>query len=811
MNAISTSGTDRRSGVALIVVLGFLSIMVMMAVAFLTQARVERLVAGAALEGMRTRQMAQSAIAAGMQDYLNALKKMQSQADTEHDVFLSGDGGGTLAYYYSGLTIDDDRLALGKVEDWLLNRHLKAALGGGGDAVRNAEWLWVRESPGQRSRILGRYAYACFDMSGQIDVNLLGTGFGDTIPSTYEYGGDPTNRNNVRKMLFDAVRKTPENGNARQSLLNKHQRIWKGFDTPAALLNLTDGKWNDGRNSGANRWLGSDMNEEPTMDVADLACYSYSATHLGSEAGGNLKVPCDAASIEKWGGNDFDSLLNETSKQQILNALQDYESPQSLEPRGIDYPSVKNVPMFNEIGIRVGLRETPGGVDGAGNPASSYHMVVYLKTEFWYPFPSRDNARNDSFNFRPVIGGDRNQNGTFLDGTKAEIWVQMAGLSTSNTAIELRAELVGDLVSVGATFGDPYLNDGGEQEFEVPLTLMDGTTALPPGMRLRVGHIQINKDAPLILRQGSVQVDSTPNDVDIPGLLEYLFRPAAVLAHNETTAEQPSWEVSDPRLNHRKSAWDSTGPTWSGVNNATTAARQKAKAATGIEPGEYMYCRNGPMHSPAELGYIPTVAPWETLDVFSDRGTWLMNRLVSDPEVYGMLKSYKVFFTNGTINPFTRNTNVLNAAFYGVSLAEVPNMRTDVGGGDKHLSSASELTQLVSTMIEEEAKKGPAGWSTILNQNGLNPDWNKNNRIALVNNTWGLFDESDRLFVVAVVAQSIKEGEGKTGVGNWDDKEDMVTGERRAVALCWMDSSSEGSADTLAQELNIIAFQYLNE
>ena len=73
MKATSTSGTERRQGVALIVVLGFLSIMVMMAVAFLTQARVERMVAGASLESMRTRQMAQSAIAAGMQDYLNAL------------------------------------------------------------------------------------------------------------------------------------------------------------------------------------------------------------------------------------------------------------------------------------------------------------------------------------------------------------------------------------------------------------------------------------------------------------------------------------------------------------------------------------------------------------------------------------------------------------------------------------------------------------------------------------------------------------------------------------------------------------------
>ena len=58
----------------MIVVLGFLSLMIMMAVAFLTQARVERMVAAFSLEGMRTRQVTQTAIAAAMQDYLNAQK-----------------------------------------------------------------------------------------------------------------------------------------------------------------------------------------------------------------------------------------------------------------------------------------------------------------------------------------------------------------------------------------------------------------------------------------------------------------------------------------------------------------------------------------------------------------------------------------------------------------------------------------------------------------------------------------------------------------------------------------------------------------
>ena len=44
MKARPLDGQDWRRGVALIIVLGFLSVMILMAVAFLTQARVERLV-----------------------------------------------------------------------------------------------------------------------------------------------------------------------------------------------------------------------------------------------------------------------------------------------------------------------------------------------------------------------------------------------------------------------------------------------------------------------------------------------------------------------------------------------------------------------------------------------------------------------------------------------------------------------------------------------------------------------------------------------------------------------------------------------
>ena len=82
----------------------------------------------------------------------------------------------------------------------------------------------------------------------------------------------------------------------------------------------------------------------------------------------------------------------------------------------------------------------------------------------------------------------------------------------------------------------------------------------------------------------------------------------------------------------------------------------------------------------------------------------------------------------------------------------------------------------------------------------------------LAHNTWGLFNESDSLFLVFVVAQSITEAPEKVNpVGDWDEDDDMITGERWAVALCWMDTSPDGAADDLTQEMDIIMFKYLNE
>jgi hypothetical protein len=628
-------------------------------------------------------------------------------------------------------------------------------------------------------------------MSGLIDANLLGTAFGDDIP---QYGAF-TNRNNVRKMVFDAVSTSPKTGGNRQLKLNQHQRNWRGFDTPAALLNLTDGIIVDGSDKPKQnlRWSGVDIDESSvgSNDVSRLSSYSYSVLHK-EDGSGRQKVLCTSANIQAQ--PEFSRILGGANLADVTRALEDYEST-GVAPQGVNYPSVKNVPMFNEIGVRIGLVKTGDGTDGDGVEYSTYDLQVLVKAEFWYPFF----LEGELFRLQLTVGADRNDDGN------ANVWVQIQGRDSANSPIALIANGSGSSFNVRTSPNDIYFADGvnsdDEIEIRVPLLQEDNNNAqLPRNMMLRVGAVRFNS---LELSYGDNPVDSTPQD----DKFVHHFRPAPSLSDGDKTEEFPSWEVSDPRLNHDTDRWDKTGPTWGAINNANTAAKSKV---AGLPPGQYLYCRNGPIEYPGELGYLSNGRPWETLDIFSDDGIQLMNRLICDQDMYDIVNGKGAFFTNGTINPYTRYPEVLNAAFYGLDMREVPGMAGDPD--DDARLSAGDIENMVEAMMEEPLKDGQAGWARVLNSTAAIPDEiNKNNRIAILNNTWGLFNESDRLFVVAVVAQSIKESDEPSGKGNWDPDEDMITGERRAVALGWLDGSADVGGETLAQEMNIVAFQYLNE
>lgn len=820
-------GRRNQSGVALIIVLGFLGLMVMMAVAFMVQARVERMVADTSLEGMRARQIAQTGIAGALQDYLNESIGELKNKKQPPELFLSGNRRVTTdSYHYSRLYFDSTNLWNGEAIDWLPAAFKTADSRINLDDVQDMEWIWVRENPGSRSRILGRYAYACFNLSGGVDANLLGRDYDAQKLPNSGYGA-PTNRNNVRKMFLNSIptkpSALPSAETDRQWKLGQYQEMWKGFDTPVALSKLTDGRFNDGEEKGgpnstkANRWAKLDMDERDVGEIQTdyLSCYSYSTTYEGY--GETEKVRLTRENIDKFTGkSSFKRLVQKSHGKEadVIKAIKDYFDP-GPTPQGTDYPSVKDVPMFNEFKIEVQLHKN--------DQTGQWQLKVTLAPEFWCPFPSKDTP-NRTFTFEaPTIGGD----GT-PSGTTAEIWIYAQGMTSERKRFSPTiGQLSVDKPELQFTTSDIT---GATDRVKVPDEFVYELTigGVPPSDDDSIPDVEqfyiraINFLKPLELKCGTSAADSTPHDT-----LSMTISPTILNHSTGATTGSGYIEVEDPRLNHLASAWkspDGDGGTLGKTNSCLAAAMNKAADVMGYEPGKYMYCRNGDMLSPAELGYIPVydgTAPWMTLDIFSDAGIDLMNTLVCDESVWKLIQQNGVFFTNGTINPYTRDTPVFKGAFCGVDVSEVPNMSGSTNAINDQTASeiADELVKEKDPDGKDFNKDGPGGWTRVLRYKGFDFNKkdshqfaNKNERVALAHNTWGLFNESDSLFLVFVVAQSITEAPDKVqSEGTWDEDADMITGERRAVALCWMDTNTDESTDDSKREMDIIMFKYLNE
>ena len=156
------------------------------------------------------------------------------------------------------------------MEDWIPRKFTNAPYLANTAVSNQAQWILVRENPAspQPSRILGRYAYAVFDMSGGIDANLIAKD--DSVG-----GGDsrsPSNRirRSSRQVPMGLL---PETASASQ--FKSYRNGWKGFDSLYALIKLTDGYPNDGNAGSDSRW-----EPERKEGAAPAALYSNLVSDL---------------------------------------------------------------------------------------------------------------------------------------------------------------------------------------------------------------------------------------------------------------------------------------------------------------------------------------------------------------------------------------------------------------------------------------------------------------------------------------------------------------------------------------------------
>lgn len=809
----TSNGESDRQGIALIVVLGFLSIMIVMAVSFLTHSRMERMVAGTSLDAQRGRQLVRTALNAAMNDYSQYLGDNQlvmpvrsaEQLFTSQSSDISGSKG----------TIggSDIELLVGEVEEWIPRYYLNDLNGPG--IVANANWILVREDPTDgQSPILGRYAYACFDSSGGMDANLIARDVGVAA------NDGRTASNRVRRSVRQVpMRLLPETANA--SEFKRLRQGWKGFDSLQSVIKLTDGNPVDGKDGGAIRWqpereeFGAGLSSNL---VSDLTSFSLSAFRGASYSlASGLWAPytlIDENTVWSSVLSPISSQFDATWGSWIDDAIYDFIHNDPV-PRGTDYPSPKNVPMFNELAGDLQLVEQP---DPANPGSATYTLQLRLNAEFWYPFPSEDNTGGTYELLPPTVGGSYSGS-----GGGENIWLRIALQAGGYEMVELDApDAMPALLSVSAQYNNnrPYVQ-GAQPNFfyEFPVVRSGGdTNPLPPNATLWVQGMVVQQ--PIFLTAGSGQADRLPEGLTLKGAFQLRAGNPAV---------EFAVAATDPRLNHLPGQWvDENGGSGS-LGELNVALQPGGNSYNDfISEGTNMYCRNGPMETPAELGFISTGKEWETIDLCTDAAVKLLATLVADTNLWesaGAGSTWgqgNVFYTNGTINPNTQSSNVLMSAFVDLSRHEVPNVRTTRISAQPLNDTTPDGMNIVQTLADEILKETVSGkidncfqagtdWARIgaMKQGGdlARMGMNNNQRESLIRNTWGLFNPDNSLFTVVVVAQVIKEGPNNKGI--WDDTEDLVVGERRAVALVWRDPYKTGQ--NLHHEMFVRMLRYLND
>ena len=274
-------------------------------------------------------------------------------------------------------------------------------------------------------------------------------------------------------------------------------------------------------------------------------------------------------------------------------------------------------------------------------------------------------------------------------------------------------------------------------------------------------------------------------------------------------AKELFYEAIDPRLNHlNDDGWELGEGTMGDINKA---AISRGFGTNGDSTN--FYCRNAAMVSPLDLGNFSTGNPWKTLEFCTKEGADALSRMVSRQTI-DEVEDVGVAYTNGTINPNTSSTNVLRAAFAGLKFKD----------DGKELSDADmkELIEILGQITKTKKITDNSGstefkgacmrsvdwiWAKQFQADGYyGKKWSKNERHRLIGSTWGLFNPNNSMFTVLVIGQSIKEGPTQPGAWSTDD---VVTGERRAVALVWRDPTPPGI--NMPHEMFVKMFKMLDE
>jgi hypothetical protein len=716
-----------KDGIALVLVLGILSILLILGVAFATALRTEQIATRNSIDSLRARQLIDVAVNEAMETI-----------DSDRDATL-GDG----AFYMTSRSQEVvDRVfqsSSGSGKSFAASNLLSgtAALflprGVRNDALNAGDPEWIPiESPSAALTapgFTGQVAFIVVDVSDYIDGNLAG-GW------SRNYG---TNVGEVALLDVDSAADLSTFTNLRES-------AWGEFDTLPDIEMI------------AEPYLAGDPGENHLMQPFSYFPKGYwnisaqSATpHFdirSAISGGNHnsidKDSIDLSKIEQ-AIRDSDvapAISHDLSRVRRLAAnIRDYLDNDNVPGNDLFTESAvqtasfctEAVPMINEVRLSNQLETR---VIAAG--VTNWYSRIRLDVEVWFPFVGV-NTRPDDFT--------------------VELWGLTIGRVVNAPTLDLN-------VRRGQ---ETLLKQPGQAGYQVYSYLKELESTQKPDFSSVQARIEVAVVDDL---NSSATVDHLIFGVESGTWADLFANPTIPPASGATVTGYLDRQVDDPRIN-----WDWanhwTAPTDLDAHTlgAPNADFLTYDSSVDQDGDTVMYVRNGLYRSAGELGQLlyDETKPWQTIRL-----------LGPDIERTGMLVEHFAASTNeqGYVNLNSGEQDVLAAVFYDSPVRRVPDEIPVIP--PLTIEEARNIANVILTHgVNSGSEFFHRGYLTSIPAADIMAVVPRIATAALaesvVSDAYGLLGTRQNLFAVIAIAQTFA------------PKSRVVTAERRAAALVWRD------------------------
>ena len=690
MKSIRRYGKD---GIALIIVLGFLSLLLILAISFSITMRMERLTARNYIYVVKAKNVARLGMARTMSDINESMLTPSFKVFPANDILISK---GSISS-----TNCTDLLSLAA------KYYVPKAVWSVANAnAANVEWTNVYDSVS--SELVGRFAYMVVDCSGYADVNYIGgvkRGYG--INANEIVAAAVTNSTTVG--CFSELNVT----NCSPDRLGTNNALIRNLTIDTGTTNETP--WVRLETLAEFNRLGRKYSETSNMVfrskaafASDLFTFSYFPTgFLDASSGYTVNSQVDLSGDDGvLSGNtdivpELSSIGFEDPQSVFLNLL-DYVDSNNL-PRSVSTFCTEAVPLINEVVVQTSY--TTNMYDpGTGTNVLSVTNQYQIICELWYPFLSYTNTEN----FTLAIGAK------YVGGSSLP-----SGMTPSNMS---------DTVSISKNWSpNSYLS------VTSMLQRTDPKLVFPTGTVFNFNKTEIQLSVYLTNTLSSQVVDLTTN---LTFDLSIITQPKTLYSVGVA--------ANDPRFNWDGSAtshWvhvDTTNITPDAFNSYSYMTNEWSDDVTKF------YVKNAPLETVGELGLLcyDTNRPWTTIRLegadINDVTRRVVDRFTVTPNRP----------PKGYINPNTLSSNALSAVFYNTPVEAVPgNLNTNVS-----LQNAIDLADVI---IQNGPYMNLSDICTNSFASLTDIATNSYERESIIRNSLGLFSIRQNLFTIILAAQSL--------------------------------------------------------